>query len=734
LGIAFASDHSAWVSEGNSGKVGLMDWTNQHRRTVNLNTSGFTDSFTGDLAFDPERNLLYVVDQANFRVAVIDGRSRQVMASIKVGRLPFAVTLSPDRRKLYITNVGMLEYQVIPGADSRQPSTGIPFPAFGFPSAEGTAGAKRTTGSGPVAVPGLGDPSAKESNSVAIVDVATPAAPKLESFIRTGLPFGAGVLGGSNPSGILAAGDRIFVSNSNNDTITVIDSRTKTVTGEIPIRIPGLESLRGVLPLGLAYHEKTGWLLAAEAGINAVAVIDPREKRVLGHLPAAWYPTRVAISGDTVFVANGRGWGQGPNAPGEQPRHGSVSIFPLPGAGELAEPTRFVLEANGFRQRPEPERKLPSGIQHVVLIVKSNRSYDEVFGDVAGTMGAPEFARFGMRGYADGERKRVSMRDVAVTPNHHALARQWAIGDNFYADGDGGVAGHHWLAGAPPTPWTESSLMAAYGVGRKDFRLGNAPGRLLFAGSASSVHPEEQPESGGLWHHLERNGIAFRNFGEGFDLAGVDQGKDLEPSGARFHTNVPMPDALYRNTSREYPGFNLNVPDQFRAAQFIKEIDERYVRGGAELPRFIFVRLPNDRTDAPRPTDGYPYRESYIADNDYALGRIIEYLSGTKWWKEMAVFVTEAGADGGADHVDAHRTVLMAMGPWIKRGYVSHRNSSFPGLLKTIFRLLGAPALNLFDAAATDLSDLFASQADPAGYKAAPVDPRLFDPSKVGRQ
>ena len=273
--------------------------------------------------------------------------------------------------------------------------------------------------------------------------------------------------------------------------------------------------------------------------------------------------------------------------------------------------------------------------------------------------------------------------------------------------------------------------MAAYGEQKKDFRLGAAPGRLLFAGSDASVHPEEQLEGGTLWHHLERHGVSFRNFGEGFELAGVNEGKDLEPTGARFLTNMPMPDPLYRNTSRQYPGFNMNVPDQFRASQFIAEIQERYVRRAEDLPRFIFVHLPNDHTDEPRPADGYPYRESYVADNDYALGRIVEFLSGTKWWKEMAVFVTEDDAQGGVDHIDAHRTVLMAMGPWIKRGYITHRNSSFPGLLKTIFQLLGMPPLNLFDAAATDLSDVFAAKPDAAPYRLLPVDERIFDPSKV---
>ena len=732
MGAALAGTHSAWVSEGNSGRVSLFDWSSQRRRSVNLNTAGFNDSYTGDLVTDTDRNVLYVVDQANFRIAVVDTRSRQVIASLKTGRLPFAIALSPDRQKLYVTNIGMFEYQAIPGADPKQPKdTGIPFPAFGFPSAEAAKGVERTTGRGQVMVPGLGEPDVREANSVAVIDVSTPAAPKLVTFVPTGRPFGAGAHGGSSPCGILAAGEQVFVANTNDDSITVIDARTHAVIGEIPIRIPGLEALRGILPIGLGWHEKNGWLLVAEAGINAVAVIDAQRRLVLGHLPAAWFPTRVAVAGDTVFVANGRGWGQGPNARINSSREGSLSIFSLPAASDLAAHTAFVMEANGFLRRAATRLSPPKGIRYVVLIVKENRTFDEVFGDIPGVMGMPDLARFGMRGSGDGDRKRVSLRDVEVTPNHHAMARQWAIGDNFYSDSDVSVDGHHWLAGSPPNAWTESSLMASYGEQKKDFRLSAAPGRLLFAGSDSSVHPEEQPEGGTLWHHLERHGISFRNFGEGFELAGVNEGRDLEPTGARFFTNIPMPDPLYRNTSRQYPGFNMNVPDQFRADQFIAEIQERYLKTGEDLPHFLFIHLPNDHTDSPRAADGYPYRASYVADNDYALGRIVEFLSSTKWWKEMAVFVTEDDAQSGVDHIDAHRTVLMAIGPWIKRGYISHRNSSFPGLLKTIFETLRMPPLNLFDAAATDLNDVFTDQPDPATYKLRPVDSRIFDPSKV---
>jgi hypothetical protein len=293
------------------------------------------------------------------------------------------------------------------------------------------------------------------------------------------------------------------------------------------------------------------------------------------------------------------------------------------------------------------------------------------------------------------------------------------------------VDGHHWLVGNYPDAWTESSLMAAY-AGQKDFRFPTtAPGRLLFAGSDSSVHPEEIQEAGTLWHHLERNNISFRNFGEGFELAGVEEGEGLKPFGVRYLTNVPVPAPLLRNSSREYPGFNMNIPDQFRASQFIKELEEQYAKPGKPLPQFIFIHLPNDHMTKPRPADGYPYAASYVADNDYALGRIVQYLSHSPWWKEMAVFVTEDDAQGGRDHVDSHRTVLLGAGPWFKKDYVIKTNSSFPGLLKTIFRLLGMPPLNLFDASAADLSEAFTDQPDFTPYDLLEEDPRVFIPANA---
>jgi YVTN family beta-propeller protein len=636
MGVAFHGERGFYASEGNSGRISYFDTGNgERRRFIDLNQGGFDDSYSGDLALDAERNLLYAVDQANFRVAVIDVRSRQVLASIPAGRLPFALALSPDRRRLYVTNIGMFRYQPIPGADAKRPKeTGLPCPAFGFPSAEAAAGATRSTERGTVQAPGLGDPNVRESNSLAVIDVSTPAAPKLEAFVRTGLPFGEKSSGGSSPSGVVATADRVYVSNASNDSITVVDAKTNQVEAEIPIRIRGLESLRGVLPVGLAFDEKSQRLFVAEAGIDAVGVIDVKAKRVLGHVPAAWFPTRVAVQGETVLVTNARGHGIGPNVrtPRNLLRQGTLQVFPMPADRAIAEQTAVVMRSNGFQPRPAPDRPLPAGVKHVVLIVKENRTYDEVFGDVMEATGAPALARLGTRGFVDGKRQRLSIKDVNVTPNHHAIARQWALGDNFYADSDVSVDGHHWLVGSYPNVWTESSLLAAYGDQKKDFRLGTAPGRLLFAGSDSSVHPEDQVEGGTIWHHFARHRVSFYNFGEGFELAGIAEDKDLEPTGGRFLTNVPMPQPLYQNTSREYPGFNMNIPDQFRADQFIKEMDAKYVKGGAELPQFLFLHLPNDHMTKERPNDGYPYEESFTVDNDYARGRILQYLSGTKWW------------------------------------------------------------------------------------------------------
>jgi YVTN family beta-propeller protein len=741
-GIVFDSEKSVWIAEGDTGKIRLLDATNGTRRKViGINAGDFHNSYTADLAIDPVRHILYVVDQANDRLVLIDTVKDAVLASIGTGHMPFTIALSPDRNTAYVANIGIFRYQVLPGA--------LPFPAFGFPSPETVAGVLRQSSTGPVQVPPLGDPNERESNSVCVIDVHDAQKPAVTTWIRTGAPIGSTVpngpgqpvgiaVGGSAPTGILAVNDKVYVSNAHSDSITVISAADNKVLGQIVIRVPWLLPLRGFLPAGMAYDPATKWLFVAEAGINAVGVIDTNRNVVIAHLPVGLYPTQVGLADGRVWVVNSRGRGSGANArrPLESPDEprafyrGTLSSFKMPAQDDLQKLTATAFAANGFFLEKNILPSLPSAIRHVVLIVKQNRAFDEVLGDVGDAsngqvMANVALARYGMHGRADGGGTRFSVKDAAITPNHHAIAKQFAFSDNFYADGDSDVDGHHWLTGVIPDLFTMSGVFASYGGQRHFIADNSAPGRLLFAGTGAATLPLEIPENGTLWDHLERNGITFRNFGEGLDLPGASNGHYL--------TNVPMPEVLYRNTSHDYPGASFDIPDQVRADTFIAELDQRYKSGKEQLPQFLYVSLPNDQTSDERPDAGYPYVSSWMADNDLALGRILEYLSHSPWWRETAVFVTEDVAAGGIDLVDAHRTILLAAGPNIRRNYVSHTNTSFPGLLKTIFQILHIPALNLMDQTAASLGDIFTDDPDFTPYKAVLPESRIFDPGALNK-
>lgn len=752
MGLAFEDNSRLFAAEGNSGRVRQVQIpTGRLLASFDLNQDGFSDAYSGDIAHDAARQLLYVIDQANFRVAVFHTRSRKLLANVRVGRLPFKLALSPDQRRLYVTNIGMFEYRAVPGADrKRAPETGLRFPAFGFPSPESDKGVRAETAQGPVDVPGLGDPNVPESNSLAVIDVENPSQPRLLKFIRTGKPFGPQSLGGSSPNGVVASASAIYVSNGNQDSITVIDAASLEVRQEIELRIPKLEAYRGILPLGMALDSPGGRLYVAEAGINAIGVIDIGRNRLLGHLAAGWFPTAVALDRGQVFAASAKGLGTGPNATRTAPlaasfqadlSRGVLSVFSQPQPRAFAILTERVMALNGLLPADTPPAVPPAEIKYVVMIVKENRTFDEVYGYLGGNgaaRGAPELARFGNRAWLEQTPGSLRVRQssgkkfYSVAPNHHALAARFAISDNFYADAEVSVDGHHWVVGSYPNAWVESTRLASYG-GQKDFRFPTtAPGRLQNPQSNSSVHPEDQLENGALWHHLERHNIPFRNFGEGFELAGVDQSPGLKPTGSAYLTNVPMPAPLFRNTSRHYPGYNMNIPDQYRATQFINEMEDLYLKPGKEIPRFLFLHLPNDHLARPRPSDGYPFQASYMADNDHALGRIVEFLSKTPYWKNMAILVTEDDAQGGVDHIDTHRTLFLAISPYARKNYVATTNSSFPGLLKTVFRLLNLPPLNLYDATAADLLDCFTTEnPDFSPYAALLPDPEVLIPANV---
>ena len=759
MGVAIAPDnHTLYLSEGDNGRVGIFDLVT-HQRLDSLSLDGtfqgqkFENSLTGELKLSPDGQRLFVLDLAHFRLMVIDTQSKQVLSSLPVGRMPFGLALSPDGKYAYVSHIGMFQYSLLPGYDPKDARhTGLDFPPFGFPSKEAREGAMVDGKQ----ILGLGDPNVPESNSLWVIDIQNPAELRVTAKIKTGIPVGEESVGGSSPGAVAAGREKVFVSNAAQDSITIVNARTHRVEKTLLLEpAAALRGLRGVLPFGVALSTDEQRAYVACAGINAVAVLDARRDTVLGYLPTAWFPARVAVSldGKTLYVGNTKGFGAGPNGgPDFQPgpegtyigdiKKGFVSILPIPDRRELREATGRVLRNNGFFRTaggapraldfPVPPPGRPSAkIRHVVFIVKENRTFDEVFGDMAspgsGIKGEPGLARWGENAEVE-EKGEPTVEHARVTPNHHALARRFAFSDNFYVDSDVSVDGHHWLVGNYPNEFVESAWPAATGK-KLHFRPDpDAPGRLGILSSNS--WPESFLEGGSLWEHLARHRISFRNYGEGVWMSGSDEGPGLMPTGIRQSVNVPMAQILFENTSRSYATFNMFISDQCRFGQFQREFEVRYASGKEPLPQFIYVWLPNDHTATPRPEDGFPYHASYVADNDLALGKLVELLSHSPFWKDMAIFVTEDDAQDGRDHVDAHRSLLMVINPYARRG-VSHVHTSMASILKTFFLIFGMPPLNQYDAAATDFADMFTDQPDFRPYQALPSDTRLFDPEQV---
>jgi hypothetical protein len=211
----------------------------------------------------------------------------------------------------------------------------------------------------------------------------------------------------------------------------------------------------------------------------------------------------------------------------------------------------------------------------------------------------------------------------------------------------------------------------------------------------------------------------------------VGEDEDEHPTGAREVVNIPMPKVLYENTCREFPIFNMNIPDQYRAHWFMKDVERLFLKSKQPFPSFVNIAICNDHGSDPKPNKGYPYLASWMADNDLAMGRIVEFLTHTPYWKNMAIFVTQDDAGGEPDHVDGQRSVLMVISPWAKHSYVSHRHTTIVSMHRTLYQIFGLPPLNMFDALANDFSDCFTTKPDFRPYKCVSVDPRIFDPQKA---
>ncbi|MDP8244617.1 MAG: hypothetical protein P9L94_11090 [Candidatus Hinthialibacter antarcticus] len=771
MGLATApppNTHILYASGGDDGTVMVWDLNAYQRiKTIDLNVPfngrDWKDGYTGDLVLSPDGKRLYVVDQMNFRVVTLDTESGQIIDVVAVGRYPFGLAMTPDGKKLFVANIGLFEYSAVEGFDPNHfIDTTLSFPATKYLSDEMKEG---TVAEG-IQVPGLGEPNVDEAVSVYVVELDDAGKGAVTQRIKTGVLVGEKVedipaLGGASPNSVVTDGRFVYVTNGTNDSISVIDAETNSIVDEIKINMPApFHLLRGVIPFGLALSDDGSRLYVAESGINAVGVIDANARRVLGHIPVGWFPSKLKLSpdGKQLIVANAKGFGAGPNGgPGVDLEgrsgignlmRGTASIFTIPPESELAYYTQQTIDNNvrisserwGEVGENNPAPPYPgayqSPIEYTVFIVKENRTYDQVFGELEGGRGELSLVDFGLN-----ETVRSTAREgdvvegVNVMPNHQILARRFSASDNFYCDSDHSADGHRWLQGVYPGVWTETGTTASYGGRRKGKIISTAPGRRAVTGAYAGLIPEDYIEVGTIWDHFDRWGVSFFNFGLGFEYPqssyGDDQKKDVKYTGIQIAVNYPLPAPLFDRTSRLYATYNTNIPDQFRMDMFEKELNERWLSGNEPFPKIITMSLPNDHGAGERPEAGYPYRESYMADNDLALGRVVELLSHTPYWKKMAIFVTEDDAQNGRDHVDHHRSISLVISPYAKPGYVSHVHTSLPSILKTMNLIHGIPYINQYDAMTSDLSDMFHAKADFSPYNAVPVDKRIFDPQKA---
>ena len=510
-------------------------------------------------------------------------------------------------------------------------------------------------------------------------------------------------------------GRRLYVANANLNTVSVLDASTdghaiETLLAEVQ---PG--SPPGNTPNSLALSPDGKHLFVANANINTVAVFDVSaagKARSLGFIPVGWYPTSVRVSkdGKTLYVANGKGETSKPNplgpaSPKKTPKgisqyigglmNGTISVIPLP-TGEKFEAQMKEWTGQAFQCMPEKTRQLaaspPKGnpipskvgdaspITHVVYIIKENRTYDQVLGDVKGANGDASLCLFPEK----------------VTPNHHALARDFVVLDNFYVDAEVSADGHEWSMGAYATDFVEKHWPLSYGHGKG--------GKIPYPSEGG--FPIAVPAGGYIWDHAKQAGVSYRSYGEW-----VSNGKKPgQPGKAKTKSLEGHIDPLYWS-------FDTGYTDQKRADRFLSEL-ARFEKEG-DMPRLQIVRLPNDHTSGTSP--GKPTPAAQVADNDLALGRMVEGLSHSKFWPHLAIFVLEDDAQNGSDHIDAHRSIAFAVSPYIRRGAVDSTMYSTSSMLRTMELILGLTPMSQFDAAATPMFGCFQAKPDTLPYTAKPA-------------
>ena len=657
LGLVFSKDgRSLYASGGNTDVVYGFDWTNgaatlrdsivlEARRTSRANGV----RYPAGLALSPDGRRLYVAENLADSLAVVDLGSGRVMQRLATGRYPYAVAVSPNGG-VYVSNWG--------GHDL---STFAP----------DASGELRAAGSLPV---------------------------------------------GRHPSALLmnSRGNRLFVALASVDRVVSVDLGRRRVIGELldpPPSGPG----EGSTPNALALSDDGHRLFVAEGDANAVAVFDlapsssgisssTGDDRLVGRIPTGWYPTAVMALGDQLIVASGKGRGTRANPDGPRPvaardrqqapgrnttlsqLAGTVMMSSLVAADAktLGQLSSRVARANGWTQARTAARGYPP-IEHVIYIIKENRTYDQLLGDLT---------------QADGDTS-LTMFPRRVTPNHHALAERFGIFDRFFVNAEVSADGHNWSMAAYTTDYVQKTVQLNYSArGRSYDYEGSNKGRV-------QDDDVNAPARGYLWDLAQQKGITFRNYGE-FVVPDRADPDDVLPEG--YRGDKPY---LASHTHPGFPGFDMAITDQHRADVWIAELAEFTKRG--VMPALEIIRLPNDHTNGLRA--GSPTPRAYVADNDLALGRVIEALSRSPFWKSTAVFVLEDDAQNGPDHVDSHRSPLLVISPWVRAGVV-HRFANTTDVLRTIEELLGLDALSQFDYFGRPLRDIWSTTAVVRPYSA----------------
>lgn len=638
------------------------------------------------LTVSPDGKYLYAALNLSNRAAEIDVSTGKVVRLFEVGVAPFDVRVV--NRKLYVSNWG-----------GRRPKAG----ELTGPAGRGTV----------VRV----DPIRHIANegSVTVIDLESGA-------VR------AEVVVGMHASALAVSpnGRYLVVANATSDTLSVMDTRKDEVIETICAK-ERPSDLFGASPNALAFDEKGKTLYVANGTQNALAVIEfkPGHSRWQGLIPVGWFPGAVIFDSarKTLHVANIKGHGPGkPRKDGAQPEfnshqyHGSLSFVPIPRVADLPGLTATVWKNYHADQislallpartnQPEqviPERiGEPSRIKHVVYVIKENRTFDQVFGDVTKGNGDPSLCIFGEK----------------YTPNQHKFVKEFVLLDNTYCNGILSADGHQWSTSAFGNDYLERSF-AGWPRSYPDGMGEDEADALAYA------------PSGFLWDNAIRSHVSLRDYGE-FAMptckwsdpkrkgepGWTDNWNEFQRGGGEvIIASQPAVESLRPYMPTNYVGWNMEVPDVWRARFITNELAQFTARG--EFPQLTLICLPNDHTSGT--SAGAPTPGACVADNDLAFGQIVEALSHSPFWKDMVVFGIEDDPQAGWDHVSGYRTTAYCMGPYVQRAQVVPTQYSTISIIRTIEQILGMKPMNQFDAAATPMRDCFTETPDFTPYVAVP--------------